>query len=121
MGWGLTLTEALLPELGEAAPRVAPGDWEVGRLALAPEYRSDVDALRRCLHLALEYARRHAGVETLYANCTHVLSRLYRRFAFDAFARDVPLRGTPKSYTLIRGAYRDVARALDARPAPLAQ
>lgn len=116
MGYGLTLTETLLPELGEAAPPLLPGDWEVGRLVLAPEYRTDVEALRRCLHLALEYAREHTRIDTLYASCTHVLGRLYRRFAFTAFARDVPLRGTPKTYTLIRGPLADVGRALAARP-----
>jgi hypothetical protein len=89
----------------------------VGRLVLAPEYRSDVDALRHCLLLALDYACRHARVDGLFATCTHVLSRLYRRFGFAMFARDVPLPGTEKAYTLIRGASRDVAGALGGAPA----
>lgn len=79
---------------------------------LAPEYRSDVDALRHCLMLALDYACAHARVDRLFATCTHVLSRLYRRFGFSVFARDVPLPGTPKVYTLIRGASREIAAAL---------
>ena len=41
-----------------------------------------------------------------------MLSRLYRRFAFEALARDVPLAGTSKSYTLISGNSQGVARAL---------
>ena len=121
MGLGLTLTETLLPDAGETAPQPSRGDWEVGRLVLAPEYRADVDALRHCLHLALEYTRRHTHVERLFAACTHVLSRLYRRFAFSSFARDVPLRGTPKTYTLIAGAFDDVGAALAPRPAAATQ
>ena len=117
MGLGLTLTETLLPQAGDTAPTVAHGDWEVGRLVVAPEYRADVDALRYCLHLALEYTRRETEVHRLFAACTHVLSRLYRRFAFQPFARDVPLRGTGKTYPLINGAFDDVGSALAGRPA----
>lgn len=121
MGYGLTLTETLVEQLGDAAPSLSTGDWEVGRLALAPEYRSDVDALRRCLSLALEYTREHAEVDRLFATCTHVLSRLYRRFAFSVYARDVPLLGTSKVYTLISGAFDDVGCALAGRPPGRAQ
>jgi predicted GNAT family N-acyltransferase len=121
MGHGLTLTETLLPELSAVAPKVGLEDWEVGRLVLAPEFRADVDALRHCLYLALEYTRQHTQVGTLYAACTHVLSRLYRRFSFNAFARDVPLRGTPKTYTMISGPFDEVGRALATRPAMTAQ
>jgi hypothetical protein len=113
----LTLTESLLPGAGPDAPPVAAGDWEVGRLALAPAYRTDVEALRHCLRIALEYACNAARVDRLFATCTHVLSRLYRRFGFSVFARDVPLPGTSKVYTLIRGAAPDVASGLASRPA----
>lgn len=115
MGYGLTLTDTLLEQLGDEGPPVLPGDWEVGRLVLAPDYRSDVDALRQCLHLALEHARQNADVQRLFATCTHVLSRLYRRFAFTAFAREVPLLGTSKTYTMINGSLDDVGRALAPR------
>jgi predicted GNAT family N-acyltransferase len=117
LGWQLTLTENLLPQLGTAAPALQQGDWEVGRLVLAPEYRSDVDALRHCLLLALQYARAHAQVDQLYATCTHVLSRLYRRFGFAVLAKEVPLLGTEKVYTLIRGKSRDIAAGLGGDPA----
>lgn len=112
LGYQLTLAETLLEQLGEAAPPLAAGDWEVGRLVLAPDYRSDVDALRHCLYLALQYACTHARVDRLFAACTHVLSRLYRRFAFFPIAKDVPLPGTAKLYTLISGCSAEVDRAL---------
>lgn len=117
MGYQLTLTETLMEQLGSDAPALTAGDWEVGRLVLAPEYRSDVDALRHCLHLALQYACAHARVDSLYAACTHVLSRLYRRFAFLALAKDVPLVGTGKLYTLISGRSGEVVLALSGRHA----
>ena len=120
IGYGLTLTEQLLPGAGTGAPAAGKGDWEVGRLVLAPDHRSDVDALRRCLHAAVVYGLEHAHVKHLYATCTHVLGRLYRRFGFAAFARDVPLPGTGKVYTMISGGAQTVARALAGEPAPQA-
>lgn len=117
LGYELTLTESLLPGAGPGAPAIGTGDWEVGRLVLAPAYRTDVEALRHCLRIALEYACNATRVDHLFATCTHVLSRLYRRFGFAVFARDVPLPGTSKIYTLIRGASVDVATGLSSRSA----
>jgi N-acyl-L-homoserine lactone synthetase len=116
MGHDLTLTDQLLRHCGPDGPAVEPGDWEVGRLVLAPSHRSDVDALRHCLSLALNYACDHGQVDRLFAACTHVLSRLYRRFGFTAFARDVPLPGTDKTYTMIQGPSAVVTKALSGRP-----
>lgn len=115
MGHQLTLTETLCAQLGAAAPALSPVDWEIGRLVLAPEHRSDVHALGHCLYLALAYSCAHTRVEHFYAACTHVLSRLYRRFEFAAFARDVPLAGTEKVYTLIRGVPSEIAHALEGK------
>ncbi len=112
LGYDLTLTEQLLPQADSTAPPIQKGEWEVGRLVLAPEYRSDVNALRHCMSLALEYACNHARVVGLWATCTHSLSRLYRRFGLTAVARDVPLPNSEKVYTLIRGGARDMAVAL---------
>jgi N-acyl-L-homoserine lactone synthetase len=112
MGYELTLADTLFAQLGEAVPPPGPHAWEVGRLVLAHECRSDVDALRRCLFLSLDYARRQARVETLYAACTHVLGRLYRRFGFSPIASGVQLAGTDKIYTLIQGDADHVLRCL---------
>lgn len=118
MGHGLTLTEELLPQLGADAPAFGAGDWEVGRLVVAPGHRSDVETLRACMHRSLVYGCGNARVTRLYATCTHVLSRLYRRFGFAVFAREVPLRDTGKSYTMISGDARTVAAALGGQVAP---
>lgn len=118
MDRGLTLAETLLEETApQARPQHGGMGWEVGRLALAPEYRSDTEALKRCLYLSLDYLSRHADAPELYATCSHVLSRLYRRFGFRAFAHDVLLPGTQKTYTLIHGHSRDVLAALSPRAA----
>lgn len=117
MGHGLTLTEKLVQQLGDAAPDFKGTKWEVGRLVLTEQYRSDVDALRRCLFLSLDYAARQTRVDHLFASCTHVLGRLYRRFAFAPFASGVTLQGTDKDYTLIHGHARNVLDALAGRAA----
>jgi N-acyl-L-homoserine lactone synthetase len=112
MGLGLTLTDTLLEQLGPQAPTHDGTRWEVGRLVLDEAHRSDVDALRRCLFLSLDYASSITQVDHLYASCTHVLGRLYRRFAFSSFAADVPLAGTDKRYTLIHGTAPQVLATL---------
>jgi hypothetical protein len=117
LGYQLTLTETLLPLAGDAAPEPLAGDWEVGRLVLAQDFRADVDTLRHCLRVALEYGCTTARVGHLYATCSHVLSRLYRRFGFSEFAKDVTLPGTCKSYALIRGSAAAISGGLAGRPA----
>jgi len=116
MGLGLTLTDTLLTQLGPQAPSHIGTSWEVGRLVLDEENRSDVNALRRCLSLSLDYACSITRVDNLYASCTHVLSRLYRRFGFSSFATEVPLAGTEKRYTLIHGFAPQVLGSLNGRP-----
>jgi N-acyl-L-homoserine lactone synthetase len=118
MQGGLTLTETLLAQSTTPLHAFGCGSWEVGRLVLAPQYRSDPEALKRCLFLSLSYLCQHADAQNLYASCSHVLSRLYRRFGFSAFAKDVVLSGTEKTYTLIYGYAPEVLDALARKPAP---
>lgn len=112
MGRRLTLTETLLQSM--ACPRRfdPASSWEVGRLVLLPEYRSDPETLKQCLHLSLRYLCTHTPARDLFAACTHVLGRLYRRYGFTAFAKDIALPGTEKSYTLIHGDGADVLSVL---------
>jgi len=77
--------------------------WEVGRLVLAKEYRHGQEVLKRCLFLTLQYICEHGTVSNLLASCSHVLSRLYRRFGFTLLEKDVALEGTEKIYNLIHG------------------
>ncbi|MBP7567971.1 MAG: N-acetyltransferase [Burkholderiaceae bacterium] len=112
MGHGLTLTETLLAQAADSVPPTRGAhDWEVGRLVLAPEYRTNYEVLRQCLWLSVTYLHEHAPVQALHASCSHALGRLYRRFGFSILVQDVLLAGTSKSYTLIRG---EPARVIDA-------
>lgn len=87
------------------------GCWEVGRLVLAPQYRSGPEALKRCLFLTLVHLIEHTDVQNLFASCTPLLSRLYRRFGFTVVVKDaaVDAEGT---YSLIHGNVASVLRAL---------
>ncbi|TFZ00929.1 N-acetyltransferase [Ramlibacter henchirensis] len=112
LGHGLTLTEQLLQISHPQALSHWPKAWDAGRLVIAPEYRVGQDVLKRCLHLTLTDLLEHADVENLVGSCTHILSRLYRRFGFNLVARDVLLPGTEKTYCLIHGEVERVRDAL---------
>lgn len=88
-----------------------PSAWEVGRLVLASRYRSGPEALKRCLYLTLVYLLEHTDVENLFASCTPVLSRLYRRFGFNVVVKDASRDGEG-TYSLIHGTVPGVLRAL---------
>ncbi len=112
MVYNLTLTEQLLRTSGSTYSEFDQGTWEVGRLVLAPEYRSGQDVLKRCLYLTLRHLCENREVGNLYASCSHILSRLYRRFGFTVCEKEVPLAGTDKVYTLIHGLPKTVLTAL---------
>ncbi len=103
MRYNLTLTEQLLRPLVSSDETHWQHSWEVGRLVLAQEYRSGQDLLKRCLFLTLHHLCKNAEVNHLYASCSHVLSRLYRRFGFTVVEKNVLLQETEKTYTLIHG------------------
>jgi predicted GNAT family N-acyltransferase len=89
--------------------------WEVGRLVLAPQYRSGPEVLKRCLYLTLVHLIETTTVENLFASCTPVLARLYRRFGFDVLVREAS-RDANGHYSLIHGTVPAVLRALSGGP-----
>jgi len=109
---GLTLAEKLLLQVFPDPGPMLDDSWEMGRLVISPEFRSGQDALRRCLLLSLSFLHDMAPVANLHATCTHALARLYRRIGFEVIAKDVPLHGTSKTYTLIHGPFSRVMASL---------
>jgi hypothetical protein len=109
---GLTLAEKLLLQVFPDPGPMLDDSWEMGRLVISPEFRSGQEALRRCLLLSLSFLHDMAPVANLHATCTHALARLYRRIGFEVIAKDVPLHGTPKTYTLIHGPFSRVMASL---------
>jgi hypothetical protein len=112
----LPMTDGLAPcekLLGrhEIAPELRHQSWEVGRLVLASRFRSGPEALKRCLFLTLVHLIDNTEVENLFASCTPVLSRLYRRFGFDVVVKDAHCDAAG-SYHLIHGTVPDVLRGL---------
>lgn len=110
MDQGLAPCEKLL-QRHAIAPELCEESWEVGRLVLAPRYRSGPDSLKRCLFLTLLHLIDHTNVENLFASCTPLLSRLYRRFGFEVVVKDASCDGQG-TYHLIHGTVPNVLRAL---------
>lgn len=111
MTYDLTLTEKLHKSVN-IDPSLLEDSWEVGRLVLDPAFRHGQDLLKKCLMLALGFVCENTSGKNFHASCSHVLSRLYRRFGFSALATNVPLAGADKTYTLIHAAIPDVSRAM---------
>jgi hypothetical protein len=107
---GLAPCEKLLERHG-VAPELRHDSWEVGRLVLGERYRSGPESLKRCLFLTLLHLIEHTEVENLFASCTPLLSRLYRRFGFEVLVKDASCEGG-ETYHLIHGTVPAVLRAL---------
>lgn len=111
MSHGLAPCEKLVEN--HAVPgELREASWEVGRLVLAPRYRSGPESLKRCLYLTLVHLIESTDVENLFASCTPVLSRLYRRFGFDVLVKDAARDEQGAAYCLIHGTVPKVLRAL---------
>ena len=111
MDRGLAPCEAVLQKQSLLPGHYYQGSWEVGRLVLAPQYRSGPEALKRCLFLALVYLVRNTDIANLFASCSPILGRLYRRFGFSVLAKNA-CEGSLESYSLIHGDVPTVLRAL---------
>lgn len=110
MNAGLAPCEKLARQHG-IPPELLEASWEVGRLVLSPRYRSSPESLKRFLFLTLVDLLSHTWVEHLFASCTPVLSRLYRRFGFSVMVKDAS-HDAEGSYCLIHGHVPAVLRAL---------
>lgn len=115
MGRGLAPCEEILAG-ADLPPELLSHGWEVGRLVLAPEYRSNAEILKTCL---LQTFRQFLAVTdraNAFATCTPALSRLYRRFGFSVVMKEaVQKDGEP--YALIHGTVESVRNAiLQAQP-----
>lgn len=110
------MTEGLAPceklvERHRIDPALTQESWEVGRLVLGQRYRSGPESLKRCLFLTLVHLIENTEVENLFASCTPLLSRLYRRFGFNVIVKDAASDGDG-TFNLIHGTVPDVLRAL---------
>lgn len=111
MNQGLAPCEAILQRQSLLPADFYKASWEVGRLVLAPEYRSGPEALKRCLFLTLLYLVRTRDIKNLFATCNPVLGRLYRRFGFSAIVKNASEEPSG-SFSLIHGPVPAVLLAL---------
>ena len=113
MDRGLAPCESVLQGQSLVPAHYYDASWEVGRLVLAPHYRAGPEALKRCLFLALLYLVRNTEIANLFATCSPVLGRLYRRFGFSVLLKNACV-GAADTYSLIHGDVPTVLRALAA-------
>lgn len=111
MDRGLAPCETVLEGQSLLPGHYYQGSWEVGRLVLAPQYRTGPEALKRCLFLALVYLVRNTDIANLFATCNPILGRLYRRFGFSVLVKNA-CEGSGETYSLIHGDVPTVLRAL---------
>lgn len=110
MGRGLAPCEGLLTGT-ELPPELLADGWEVGRLVLAPAYRSNGEVLKTCLMLTFMQFLEVTPRANAFATCTPVLGRLYRRFGFSVLLKDA-VRKDGEPYSLIHGTVESVRQAI---------
>lgn len=110
MGEGVAPCDNLIRQ-HEISPELLEDSWEVGRLVMDPQYRSSTESLKRCLFLTLTDLLEDTCVENLFASCTPLLSRLYRRFGFSVLVKDAAV-DAEGNYCLIHGHVPAVLKAL---------
>jgi predicted GNAT family N-acyltransferase len=111
MDAGLAPCEEILRRHGTA--RQSQNSWEVGRLVVSPQYRTSPEALKRCLFLSLSTLMQTIEVDNLYASCTPILARLYRRFGFSVVSKDA-CDDAAGTFQLIHGSVPVVLHSLAA-------
>ena len=100
---GLTSLEQLLEQRQLIDPAIRQSSWEIGRLVLNPDYRSGPNLVKRCVFLGVSYFAQHTDGQHLFASCSPVLSRLYRRFGLSTIVNNLRVDGTDGLYVLMRG------------------
>lgn len=108
---GLTSLEKLLAQRQLIDPATCQSSWEIGRLVLNPDYRGGPDLVKKCVFLGVSYFAQHTDGQYLFASCSPVLSRLYRRFGLSTIVNNLRVDGTDGSYVLMRGRVSDVLKA----------
>lgn len=109
-GLGVTLAEKTWCDVTQVKEGFGARSWEVGRLIVAPEHRSE-ELLRQCLSLALrELISRANDAEHLHASCSPLMARLYRRMGFRT--EKVIQGDNGLQHALVHARVLDVARAL---------
>ncbi|MBC7467710.1 MAG: hypothetical protein H7322_00155 [Ramlibacter sp.] len=111
MNQGLAPCEAILDGQSLLPAHCYEASWEVGRLVLAPEYRAGAEVLKRCLFVTLLHLLRTTQIENVFAVCTPVLARLYRRLGCSVIIKDA-CEGTEGELSLIHGKASTVLMAL---------
>jgi hypothetical protein len=116
LGAGLAPCEKVLDN-AEVDPALLRNAWEVGRLVLAPEYRSHPEILKTCFFLTLMRFSEATPEANFFASCNALLSRLYRRFGFSMLLKDAVQVGG-ESFSVIHGTVPTVRQAVAADRAP---
>lgn len=111
MNQGLAPCEALLDGKSLLPAHCYGASWEVGRLVLAPQYRAGPEVLKRCLFVTLMHLLRTTQIDNVFAVCTPVLARLYRRLGCSVIIKDA-CDGSDGSLSLIHGKASAVLLAL---------
>lgn len=119
MNQGLAPCEALLDGQSILPAHCYDDAWEVGRLVLAPQFRAGPEVLKKCLYVTLMHLVRTTPIENVFAVCTPVLARLYRRLGCSVIVKDA-CQGATESLSLIHGKVPGVLRALAGNESELA-
>jgi predicted GNAT family N-acyltransferase len=113
MGRGITLLESVLAR--ESVPDSSwRGSWEIGRLALLPEYRG-ISTLTKCLGETASWLHRNTDVESMFGLCSAALATIYTRFGFVVF-KEIQRGPAKKRCALILGRLKEIVAYFEGRP-----
>lgn len=116
MWLGLTPSESALMQSSMGDASLWPHSCEVGRLIIDPAFRNGPELLKRCLLLTLQQLCELTEVHNLFATCSPLLGRLYRRFAFSPLVQDLGCGGREERFMLVHGQSPAVYGALGGTP-----